>query len=34
MNRIVEIFKAWGIAYDPTKEQSDLAASRMLICDD
>lgn len=34
MNRIVEIFKAWGIAYDPTKEQSDLAAARMRICDD
>jgi hypothetical protein len=33
MNKIVEIFKAWGIAFNPNDAQSDLAAKRMEICD-
>lgn len=33
MNKIVEIFTAWKIAYNPTDEQADLAAARMEICD-
>ena len=34
MNKLVEIFKAWGIAYDPNREQSELAVLRMLICNE
>jgi|688.fasta_scaffold02526_44 hypothetical protein len=30
---IVEIFKAWSISFDPSKEQNELAAIRMKICD-
>ena len=33
MNKIEEIFKAWGIMFNPTDAQSDLAAARMEICD-
>jgi len=33
MNKIEEIFKAWGIMFNPTDAQSDLAAARMQICD-
>ena len=33
MNKIVEIFKAWGIALNPNDSQSELAAARMEICD-
>jgi hypothetical protein len=29
---IVEIFKSWAIAYDPSEEQSQLAAKRIEIC--
>jgi hypothetical protein len=33
MNKIVEIFKAWGIALNPNDAQSELAIARMEICD-
>ena len=33
MNKVVEIFKAWGIAFNPNDAQSELAAKRMEICD-
>ena len=33
MNKVEEIFKAWGIMFNPTDAQSDLAAARMEICD-
>lgn len=32
MNKIVEIFKAWKISYNPTNEQNELAAARLEIC--
>jgi hypothetical protein len=32
MNKIVEIFKAWNIKYDPTHAQSELAGKRIEIC--
>jgi hypothetical protein len=34
MNKITEIFKAWGIALNPNDAQSELAALRMEICDE
>ena len=34
MNKIEEIFKAWGIMFNPTDTQSELAADRMQVCDD
>jgi hypothetical protein len=33
MNKIEEIFKAWGIMFNPNDVQSELAAARMEICD-
>ena len=33
MNKIVEIFKAWNIAFNPDDQQAELAAKRMEICD-
>lgn len=33
MNKIEEIFKAWGIMFNPSDAQSELAAKRMEICD-
>jgi len=33
MNKIVEIFKAWGIALNPNDSQMELAMRRMEICD-
>ena len=33
MNKIEEIFKAWGIMFNPNDSQSELAAKRMEICD-
>ena len=33
MNKIEEIFKAWGIMFNPNDLQSELAAKRMEICD-
>jgi hypothetical protein len=32
MNKVVEIFKAWKISYNPTNEQNELAAARLEIC--
>lgn len=32
MNKLQEIFKAWGIAFDPNREQSEQAAKRIEIC--
>jgi hypothetical protein len=34
MNKIVEIFKAWGISFNPNDIQSQLAAARMEICEE
>jgi len=33
MNKVVEIFKAWGIAFNPNDKQAELAGLRMQICD-
>lgn len=33
MNKIEEIFKAWGIMFNPNDLQSELAGKRMEICD-
>lgn len=33
MNKIAEIFKAWGIMFNPNDSQAELAAARMQICD-
>jgi hypothetical protein len=33
MNKIEEIFKAWGIMFHPSNIQNELAAARMEICD-
>lgn len=33
MNKITEIFKAWGIAINPNDSQMELAMKRMEICD-
>jgi hypothetical protein len=33
MNKIQEIFKAWGIMFNPNDEQVELAGKRMEICD-
>lgn len=32
MNKIVEIFKSWGIAFNPDEPQKKLAAARIMIC--
>ena len=32
MNKIEEIFKAWGIMFNPNDTQSELAIKRMEIC--
>jgi len=34
MNKIVEIFRAWKIAYNPNETQSKLAAERLSICNE
>jgi hypothetical protein len=34
MNKVVEIFKAWGIAFNPNDLQSELAGKRMEICNE
>ena len=33
MNKLEEIFKSWGIAFDPNEAQADLAKNRIEICD-
>ncbi len=33
MNKIEEIFKAWGIMFNPSDAQAELAGKRMQICD-
>jgi hypothetical protein len=33
MNKIEEIFKAWGIMFNPNEAQAELAGKRMEICD-
>jgi len=33
MNKVEEIFKAWQISYNPNFNQADLAADRIIICD-
>lgn len=32
MNKVIEIFKAWNIAFNPNDSQSALAAKRIEIC--
>ena len=32
MNKLVEIFKAWNISFNPDDEQAELAAKRIQIC--
>ena len=32
MNKLKEIFTSWNIAFDPSNEQSELAAKRINIC--
>jgi hypothetical protein len=32
MNKIVEIFTAWGISFNPNDEQAQLAAERIAVC--
>ena len=34
MNKLEEIFRSWSIAYDPNEKQADLAAKRIVICDE
>ena len=34
MTKIEEIFRAWGIMFNPNDLQSELAGKRMEICDD
>jgi hypothetical protein len=34
MNKIVEIFKAWNIAFNPDQPQAELAAKRLAICEE
>ena len=34
MNKIEEIFKSWGIMFNPNDLQSELAGKRMEICDE
>ena len=33
MNKVVEIFRSWGIAFNPNDKQSQLAAKRLEICE-
>lgn len=32
MNKITEIFKSWGIMFNPDDKQADLASERIQIC--
>lgn len=32
MNKLVEIFTAWGITFNPNEQQNHLAAARIEIC--
>lgn len=34
MNKLREIFEAWRISFNPDDKQSELAAERMMICDE
>jgi hypothetical protein len=34
MNKIEEIFKSWGIAFNPNDKQAQLAAKRIEICNE
>jgi hypothetical protein len=34
MNKTEEIFKAWGIMFNPNDLESELAGKRMEICDE
>ena len=34
MNKIVEIFTAWGISFNPNDEQAQLAAERIAVCNE
>lgn len=34
MNKIVEIFTAWGISFNPNDSQAELASQRIQICNE
>ena len=34
MNKIVEIFKSWQIAFNPNETQNELAAKRLMVCEE
>ena len=34
MNKVEEIFKAWGIMFNPNEQQNGLAAERISICNE
>jgi hypothetical protein len=34
MNKIEEIFKAWGIMFNPNEQQNELASKRLEICNE
>jgi hypothetical protein len=34
MNKIVEIFTAWGISFNPNDSQAELASERIKVCND
>lgn len=33
MNKVIEIFKSWGIAFNPNDTQAEQAAKRLEICE-
>lgn len=33
MNKIREIFTAWGILFNPNERQNELAAKRLAVCE-
>lgn len=33
MNKVIEIFKSWGIAFNPNDAQAEQAAKRLEICE-
>lgn len=33
MNKLVEIFTAWGISFNPNEAQNDRAIKRLAVCE-
>ena len=33
MNKVIEIFKSWGIAFNPNDKQAAQAAKRLEVCE-